>query len=144
MKKKYRQKIGFIAFLPLLIILSVFCIPWFIWDTSFSLFLICLLILQNYIFIIPTYYIIDNEQLIFKSGLFHKIKIDISTITKITETNKILSTYTFAPSLDRIKISYKKYDHITISPKNKHNFIQDLMSINPDIEVIYKEKTTKK
>jgi len=144
MRKKYRSKIGFIAFLPFLIILSIFCIPWLIWGTSLGLFLLCLLILQNYIFIIPTYYIIDNEELILKSGLFHKIKIDISTITKITETNKILSTYTFAPSLDRIKISYKKYDHITISPKNKYEFIQNLMSVNSAIEVIYKEKITKK
>jgi Bacterial PH domain len=40
-----------------------------------------------------------------------------------------------AASLDRIAIVYNKYDEIYISPKNREDFIKELLKINSDIIV---------
>ena len=37
--------------------------------------------------------------------------------------------------MDRIRINYNKYDEIFISPKEKQHFINQLLEINPDIQV---------
>jgi hypothetical protein len=139
MKKKYPSKIGFIAILPLLFILLL-TILWLIFNKpDWWFFLPCISpLLFVYTLHIPTYYTIDESSLIIKSGLFSKIKIDIATIRKIRETNSLLTSP--ALSADRIEIKYKKYDWIMISPKNKFDFIQDLININPTIEVQYKIK----
>jgi len=63
-------------------------------------------------------------------------KIPISSINTIKETDNIISSP--AASLDRLEIFYGKYDSIIISPMDKNEFIQDLLKINPNIEVDYK------
>ena len=73
-----------------------------------------------------TSYTIDNDVLIIKIW-FGKTKIDIANIKKIKETN--LKYY--------IDIRYKKYKQVTIYPKDKYELINDLKSINPEIEVVY-------
>ena len=60
-------------------------------------------------------------------------KIEILKIRKIEKTNSILSSP--ALSLDRIAIFYNKYDEVYISPKDRDNFIKDLLEINPTIEI---------
>jgi hypothetical protein len=37
--------------------------------------------------------------------------------------------------MDRIEISYGKYEFITISPKNKEEFIRQLLKVNPRIQL---------
>ncbi len=60
-------------------------------------------------------------------------KIDIKTIRKIYSTNNPLSSP--ALSLDRIAVVYNKFDEVLISPREREAFVQELVKINPNIEV---------
>ena len=80
-----------------------------------------------------TRYIIDENQLIVKSMFIVNCKIEISRIKKIEKTNSILSSP--ALSLDRMAIMYNKFDEVYISPKDKQAFIEELLKINPAINV---------
>ncbi|MDI9256622.1 PH domain-containing protein [Flavobacterium sedimenticola] len=61
------------------------------------------------------------------------IKIDILKIKKIYSTNNPLSSP--ALSLDRIAVTYNKFDEVLISPKKRAEFIAELLKINPNIVV---------
>ncbi|WP_333876952.1 PH domain-containing protein [Flavobacterium sp.] len=61
------------------------------------------------------------------------VKIDIMKIKKIYSTNNPLSSP--ALSLDRIAVTYNTFDEILISPKNRAEFIAELLKINPNIVV---------
>jgi hypothetical protein len=37
--------------------------------------------------------------------------------------------------LDRIAVVYNKFDEVLISPKEREAFVQELLKINPNIEV---------
>ena len=80
-----------------------------------------------------TRYIIKENQLIVKSMWIVNEKIEISKIRKIEKSNSILSSP--ALSLDRIALYYNKYDEVYISPKEKQDFLNNLLEINPNIEV---------
>ena len=84
-------------------------------------------------------YEINGSQLIVYQfiGKWGKIAIDINTIKSIEPTHTILSAP--ASSLDRLRISYNKYDDVVISPRRKEEFIQHLLSINPQIELVEKK-----
>lgn len=62
-----------------------------------------------------------------------RTKIDILKIKKIYSTNNPLSSP--ALSLDRIAVTYNKFDEVLISPKNRAEFIAELLKINPNIVV---------
>lgn len=62
-----------------------------------------------------------------------KTKIDIKTIRKVYATRNPLSSP--ALSINRIAIVYNKYDEILISPKDRADFISELLKVNPNIEV---------
>ena len=83
-------------------------------------------------------YVITESQLIIDQSLgkWGKEVIDINTIKSIEPTHTILSAP--ASSLDRLRISYNKYDDIIISPRRKEEFIRQLQSINP--QIVFKEK----
>ena len=38
-------------------------------------------------------------------------------------------------SLDRIAIVYNKFDEVLLSPKERDEFINELLKINPNIEI---------
>ncbi|WP_309612480.1 PH domain-containing protein [Flavobacterium sp.] len=80
-----------------------------------------------------TRYIIAENQLIVKCMFIVNDRIEISKIRKIEKTNSILSSP--ALSLDRIAIKFNKFDEVYISPKEKQSFLNDLLEINPNIEV---------
>lgn len=80
-----------------------------------------------------TQYIINENQLIVKSTSVVNERIDISKITKVEKSNSILSSP--ALSLDRLLVRYNKYDEVLISPKEKKEFIEELLKINPAIEI---------
>lgn len=104
---------------------------------SFKLWLGVIIILLVIGFVLylfkTTYYIIDNNELIVRAGFVTNKTIKIESIRKISDSNNILGSP--ANSLDRIEISFNKYDNILISPKEKSLFIEHLNSINPNIEV---------
>jgi hypothetical protein len=62
-----------------------------------------------------------------------KTKIDIKTIRKVYATRNPLSSP--ALSINRIAIVYNKYDEVLISPKDRADFISELLKVNPNIEV---------
>ena len=80
-------------------------------------------------------YEINELQLIIHQAM-GKIIIDINTIKSIEPTHTIISAP--ASSLDRLRISYNKYDDVVISPQRKEEFIRQLQTINPNI--VFKEK----
>jgi hypothetical protein len=73
-------------------------------------------------------YKIEDENLV-----IWKTKIKIQSIRKIYKTRNPLSSP--AMSLDRIAIVYNKFDEVLISPKEREEFITELLKINPNIEV---------
>jgi hypothetical protein len=80
-----------------------------------------------------TSYTIKEDELQVKSMFVVNQKIDISKIRKIDKSNSVLSSP--ALSFDRIVIRFNKYDDIYISPKQKVEFVEELLSINPSIQV---------
>lgn len=73
-------------------------------------------------------YKIEGENL-----MIWNTKIEIKSIRKIYRTNNPLSSP--ALSLDRLAIVYNKFDEILISPKERNEFIDELLKINPSIEI---------
>jgi Bacterial PH domain len=80
-----------------------------------------------------TQYIVNDTQLVIQCMFIVNEKIDIRKIRKIEKTSNMLSSP--ALSLDRIAIKYNTFDEIYISPKEKQFFIDELLLINPTIEV---------
>ncbi len=84
------------------------------------------------LFLTIKYTIIGNTLNVKVSFWFNQ-NIDINTIKEIKKTRSLLSSPA-ASVTDRILIKYGKYNQIILSPKDKHNFIKTLISINPEIE----------
>lgn len=79
-----------------------------------------------------TEYAIVNSVLKIKSGFLYNKELDIHSIKSIRSSKSLMSSP--AASLDRIELNYGKYCSVIISPKNKRNFIDDLIKINPNID----------
>lgn len=79
-----------------------------------------------------THYTIRENKLYVQSGLIMFRRIDISTIKSVEPSRNPLSSP--APSFDRIKVRYGKWNMILLSPKDKKGFTEALVSINPEIE----------
>jgi hypothetical protein len=126
--KTYRSKIDWWL---IILIVGIFVYPIIdgILSKEYLLSIVCGIIL-GLIFLLFTKikYKIDGDKLI-----VWYIKIDIHSVRKIYKTHNPLSSP--ALSLDRIAIVYNKYDEVLISPKNKKEFIEELLKINPNIEV---------
>jgi len=139
MEKVYKSKLGLELIIPIAAVLVGVSIPMLV-DGAFWLWLILIGSLALFIFhlFLTTYYTIKGETLLVKCGFLHNIKIDIDSIKKISETNSLLASP--ATSLDRLEISYNRFDSILISPKEKEDFIKVLTVLNPKIEVKYKNK----
>lgn len=81
-----------------------------------------------------THYTISNGQLFYASGPFRG-KIDIQEIRKISLNQSFYAGLKPALATKGIVIEYNRFDDIYISPKAKEAFIQELLRINPQIEV---------
>ena len=84
-----------------------------------------------------TEYKIKVTFLYWQSGPFYG-KIDIKTIRKIEHHDGIFVPTVWKPALSQIGliITYNKYDDIYISPEKESEFIDNLLQINPEIEII--------
>lgn len=80
-----------------------------------------------------TSYIISENQLTVKSMGIVNDTIEIPKIRKVEKSNSLLSSP--ALSLDRLVVRFNTFDEVYISPKDKKAFVEDLLRINPDIEV---------
>ncbi|MES2795782.1 MAG: PH domain-containing protein [Bacteroidota bacterium] len=104
---------------------------------------VCLIALAFFVHLyFSTFYTIINNKLLVKSSFLLNYSIDIQSIKKIEKSD----SWEKAPalSLDRLEIKYNEepavrydfYDSVIISPENKEEFIEDLLKINPQIEVV--------
>ena len=138
MTKTYPSKIGWGILLPLAFILlassafMIFSKDWL----GLGINLIVAAFIAH--LFSTTYYIVQDTQLIVKSGFIFHARIDILSITRVSETNNILSSP--ALSLDRLDIRYQPRSSVMISPKDKPGFLQHLLQINPKISVQYKKR----
>ncbi|MFK7946687.1 MAG: PH domain-containing protein [Saprospiraceae bacterium] len=81
-----------------------------------------------------TVYIIDGQQLIYQSGPIRGSR-NIMDIHKIHRTtNDPFNSGNL--SSDKISIRAKRHGSLNISPENKNEFIEALLAINPNIEVV--------
>lgn len=126
--KIYRSKVDWWL---VVLILSVFGFPIVqgIQTKEYMLSVVFLMLLSLfYILAITLKYKIEGEYL-----SIWRTKIDIKTIRKVYATRNPLSSP--ALSINRIAIVYNKYDEVLISPKDRADFIEELLKVNPNIEV---------
>lgn len=99
-----------------------------------------ILLVVDIIFILPmyflTYYLVDEDFLVIKSGFIFTKKIKVADIVGIAPTHNPLSSAIL--SSNRIAVYYDKGSKVArefISPGNKEQFIEALIKLNPDINV---------
>ncbi len=134
----YRSKIGLglVAFVGI-VLLIVFAIM--IVNQIWVGFLINLLA-TSFIFytLLTTQYIISKDSLRIQSGFLYDETLTINNIISITETRNPLSSP--AASLERLELKLKNSYSILISPKEKNEFIDHILQINPAIIINVKNK----
>ena len=87
---------------------------------------------------IGTVYLLKNGNLIYHSGPIRG-RIPVSKIREIKQN--VYSWVGIRPALSfrYIQIRYNKYNDLFIAPEMEEEFIQELISINPEITVINKK-----
>jgi len=126
--KIYRSKIDWWL---VVLILAVFGFPIVqgIQTKEYMLSIVFITLLAFFwILAITLKYKIEDEML-----SIWRTKINIKTIRKVYATRNPLSSP--ALSINRIAIVYNKYDEVLISPKDRADFIGELLKVNPNIEV---------
>ncbi len=138
MKTVYPTKVSATLVLIISLIMGCILVPYAIKSLWVPFTIILILHFLLLFMLANIKYVITESQLIIDQSLgkWGKEVIDISTIKSIEPTHTILSAP--ASSLDRLRISYNKYDDIIISPRRKEEFIRQLQSINP--QIVFKEK----
>lgn len=138
MKTVYPTKVSATLVLIISLIMGCILVPYAIKNLWIPFAIILILHFLLLFMLANIKYVITESQLIIDQsmGKWGKEVIDISTIKSIEPTHTILSAP--ASSLDRLRISYNKYDDIIISPRRKEEFIRQLQSINP--QIVFKEK----
>jgi len=146
-KNIFRSRISILVILFMLEIFFLPIIP-IISEVSFIELLVLILVL-SLIFVFSIYsffkisYEINNGKLYGKMWSISTGYINISEIISIKRTYNPLSSA--AASLNRLCVKIKKkgkYPYILISPIRENEFIENLLSINPDIkiDVSYKKR----
>ena len=82
-----------------------------------------------------THYTLKDGQLYYVSGPI-KGKINVTDIRQVVLNQSIWSGLKPALAFNGIIIRYNRFDEIYISPRNKDGFIQELIKINSEIQVI--------
>ena len=130
-------KIIFAAFL----VINIWAVVGLITGTSGDLLLAIIFAPIN-IYILPiwlnTYYFLNNNELLIKSGLGRGTRLAYSQILSVSQTRNPISSP--APSLDRLEIKYRYKsgnftDSIIISPRDKIGFTKELLLRNGKIEI---------
>jgi hypothetical protein len=98
-------------FLPLLLPFAL--IAWLYFDTSYK---------------------IEGNYLHYRSA-FLRGKIDISTIRKIEKNKTMWVGIKPALATRGLVISYNKYDEIYIAPLSNTELVNDLLKVNPEIQI---------
>lgn len=132
----YKSKIGLELAIPLIIVLEGSMILFITGGAWIGVLIFIPVIAFVLHMFLNTDYTIDGEILKVRCG-FSKQNVDIKLIRKITDSSNYASSP--ALSLDRLELFYKGYDSVVVSPKNKEQFIKELLKVNGDIELsLYK------
>ncbi|RYZ92137.1 MAG: hypothetical protein EOP47_30650 [Sphingobacteriaceae bacterium] len=132
--KVYRSKVSFIIYLPLIFLAGITFTIWYNEKLSLTDVLIFgAIFLFLFSFFNTAYTITADNLLKIRCSILVNVKMDISSIHKITKTLSAVSSP--ALSFDRIEIHYNKYDSVIISPRNQAEFIDRLKAFNPTIEI---------
>lgn len=133
-KKLYRSKIGFELIIPITLVLGLIS---YLLAGERAVWIGIILIATVFAFIIhmflTTIYLIEDNILTIKCGFFYHREIDINSIKKISRSYNPISSP--ATSLDRIEIFFDKSGTVLISPKQKKEFIADLLTVDPGIKM---------
>lgn len=135
MKTVYPTKVSITLILIISLIMGCILISLAVSSKWIPFFINLLLYVSVVYLMVSIKYEINESQLIIHQAM-GKMVIDINTVKSIEPTHTILSAP--ASSLDRLRISYNKYDDVVISPRRKEEFIRQLQTINPNI--VFKEK----
>jgi hypothetical protein len=146
MKKTYKSTFSRSAYLTLLFIALIMLAPVLFGDISITdikdtevliYFGITVLTIGFFLWIfLGTYYTIKNGYLYHRSGPFFG-KMKISSISKIKYHSGWYVPVLYRPATDivGIIIIYNKFDDIYFSPKERDMFVEELLRINPKIEI---------
>lgn len=136
--KIYKSKIGMELVIPLTIILGGTTVLMALENAWPGLVINFTVIVFLWYTFTNTYYSINDGHLTVKCGFFVNETINIDSIKSLRETRNPLSSA--AVSLDRLEVAYNKYDIVLISPKEKFEFIRHIQTINPNVEIKYRNK----
>ncbi|MFM2229653.1 MAG: hypothetical protein RL607_911 [Bacteroidota bacterium] len=103
------------------------------WPAGIVMGLVTLFILWV---LLDTRYVLRNNILLYRSGPIRG-RIAVDHIRKIRKHSGLFVPVTLKPALD-VKgfiITYNQFDDIFVSPKNADAFLDELVKINPEIEV---------
>jgi hypothetical protein len=134
--KVYKSQLGLELIIPMSLLFGIGLYMSFMDKKWTALFIILVSISFICYLFTSIKYTIEKENLNIKCGFLTNQNIDINTIYKISETYNPLSSP--AGSIDRLEIKYNKFESVLISPKDKNAFINDLILVNPNIEVQYR------
>ena len=103
------------------------------WILLIDVLLMGIGLVMIYDMLLHTDYTISGERLHIRCGFLFRMDLPISKILEITHKSTILSSP--ALSAKRIGLRYGKRRLVYISPKNQEEFISDLITINPTIQI---------
>ena len=86
--------------------------------------------------LLDTKYLLKENKIFYNSGPFRG-SIAIDSIKKISHHSGLMVPVTFKPALNTkgLIIHYNKFDDIYISPNQEDLFLEELLKVNPDIEI---------
>ena len=136
--KIYPSKIGLEILLPILFILLSTGVLMITTKAWLGLLVILAVLAFLFHLFLTTHYTIEGHQLTIKCGFLYHSNIDIQSISKVSETNNPISSP--AISLDRLEIRYGSHNSVIISPREKQDFLDHLLQVNPQISIQYKKR----
>ena len=129
----FRSKIDLWLMILLLAVVLSITLPLF-WKFDWVNLIIDIpVILLFYDLFRNTKYVIEGSRLVVKGGFLLCSTYDILSIRSILPTRTLLSAP--ALSMDRMKIELKGGDVVVVSPSRKREFVEELLKVNPGIEV---------
>ena len=127
----YRSKIGFEILIPTVLVLgtvTAVVIINSVWFAAAACVLTWLVLATVYT---KTHYKIMADRLIIRNWILESWEIEAKDILSI-RSNSVLSS--LALSLDRLEINYNG-GQVSILPRNKKRFVDELIKVNPKIFV---------
>ncbi|MEO3407595.1 PH domain-containing protein [Mucilaginibacter sp. CAU 1740] len=134
--RTYRSAVSYGLFIPAGLLLAVAAVTAIYGRQVISSILVTGVILGIVLPIfLNTSYTINGGILQVRSGWIVRVDIPVASIKAIRPTNSILSSPALSVA-DRIEITYGKFDSVIVSPKERAEFIADLVRLNPAIVVM--------